>query len=99
MNVCAAIKIAEAAPDGSVVATILCDNGVKCVSYPHFIHSAKCMNLSRNRADTDELVGCMPCLNLWCSKYGRYLSKVYNNEWLGSNSLSPVEDVSVLSKL
>ena len=31
--------------------------------------------------------------------YGRYLSKVYNNEWLAANSLSPVEDVSVLSKL
>ena len=31
MNVCAAIKIAEAAPEGSVVVTILCDNGVKCV--------------------------------------------------------------------
>ena len=32
MNVCAALKIAEAAPDGSVVATILCDNGVKYLS-------------------------------------------------------------------
>ena len=31
MNVCAAIKIAEAAPEGSVVVTILCDNGVKYV--------------------------------------------------------------------
>ena len=34
MNVCAAIKIAEAAPEGSVVVTILCDNGVKCVLPP-----------------------------------------------------------------
>ena len=32
MNVCAALKIAEAAPDGSFVATILCDNGVKYLS-------------------------------------------------------------------
>eukprot|EP01052_Picozoa_sp_SAG31_P019065 SAG31_NODE_1376_length_8593_cov_23.146927_5_plen_91_part_00 len=29
MNVCAAIKVAEAAPAGSVVVTVLCDNGVK----------------------------------------------------------------------
>jgi hypothetical protein len=29
----------------------------------------------------------------------RYLSKVYNNEWLESNKLSPVEDTTVLEEL
>ena len=29
MNVCAALKVGENAPDGSLVVTILCDNGIK----------------------------------------------------------------------
>lgn len=55
LNVCAAKKVAEDAPDGSVVVTLLCDNGVK------------------------------------------YLSKVYNDEYLTDNSLSAVADLSVLA--
>ena len=33
MNVCAAVKIANKAEAGSVVVTVLCDNGVKCAAH------------------------------------------------------------------
>eukprot|EP01047_Picozoa_sp_COSAG01_P098901 COSAG01_NODE_29011_length_647_cov_1.897810_2_plen_58_part_00 len=34
-----------------------------------------------------------------CDNGIKYLSKVFSNEWLASNAMSPVEDTSVLAKL
>ena len=100
MNVCAAIKIAEAAPEGSVVVTILCDNGVKCVLPP------ACLPIRPGPAPTSPAhFNPFPPRIVLCSEFLprggvlRYLSKVYNNEWLESNKLSPVEDTTVLEEL
>jgi cysteine synthase len=86
MNVCAAMKVPLSTPLTPVTSAVqmACRSDTGgCVTSKV---AAKC-------------TGPAVIMTILCDNGVKYLSKVYSNEWLTANAMSPVEDTSVLAKL